>query len=108
MSEITFKAHHSMMLLRVEASGKRQIRNTSLFSCIIFIRNPCDCCRIIKLLCDSGADVTLPDVEGNRAIDVAKKYKNSKCVNYLEQVMKRPPRVNGSVMVGTEYRKSSM
>lgn len=41
----------------------------------------------------------LPDVEGNRAIDLAKKKKHSKCVNYLEQVMKKGPRVNGSVMV---------
>ena len=51
-------------------------------------------------MCESGADVMLPDVEGNRAIDMARKNKHSKCVNYLEQVMKRAPRVNGSVMVG--------
>ena len=56
---------------------------------------------VIKLLCESGADPTLSDIEGNRPIDLARKNGHSKCVFHLDNFIKGllKSRINGSVNV---------
>ena len=39
--------------------------------------------RAIQILCDSGADHLLTDIEGNSPKDLAEKHHHSKCSKYL-------------------------
>ncbi len=50
----------------------------------------CVCvCRNVQLLCDSGADISLTDVEGNTPQELADKNGQTKCVKHLNNQRKQ-------------------